>query len=310
MKQEWRKEGRIFDPADHSFGWLASHAAVPTADLIRGDRYRVWYSGRDRESRSHMSYLEIDINEPTNLLYVHPEPVLSPGAAGRFDDSGVMASSIVDDGGRKYLYYAGWNRTVTVPFRNAMGVAVSDDHGKTYRKCFDGPILDRTTVDPIFVGAGYALQDKDCWRMWYLSCLRWDLSGKSPRHYYHLRYASSEDGIHWNRDGAVSIDFKNESEYAISRPSVIFEDGVYRMWYSYRGESYRIGYAESSDGIHFDRMDDQVGLDVSRDGWDSEMIEYAHVIDHGGKKHMFYNGNRFGESGIGYAALDEQPQQP
>ena len=296
--------GRILDPSDYSFPWLASHAALPTADRIGGDRYRVWYAARDRDNRSHTSYFEIDINEPAKLLYVHPEPVISPGPAGTFDDSGVMPSSIVEDGARKYFYYVGWNRTVTVPFRNALGMAVSDDGGKTYRKCFEGPILDRTPADPIFIGACYTLKENDLWRMWYLSCLKWDVSGDSPRHYYHLRYASSSDGIDWKRDGTVSIDFKNKNEYAISRPSVILEKGVYRMWYSYRGESYRIGYAESGDGIEFKRMDDEVGLDVSPEGWDSEMIEYPHVIDHGGKKRMFYNGNGFGESGIGYAVLE------
>jgi hypothetical protein len=49
------------------------------------------------------------------------------------------------------------------------------------------------------------------------------------------------------------------------------------------------------------RMDDRVGIDVSHEGWDSEMIEYPHVFIHNEKKYMFYCGNKFGVSGFGYA---------
>ena len=48
----------------------------------------------------------------------------------------------------------------------------------------------------------------------------------------------------------------------------------------------------------------RVGIDVSSEGWDSEMIEYPHVFEHQGAKYMFYNGNKFGQSGFGYAQLE------
>ena len=58
------------------------------------------------------------------------------------------------------------------------------------------------------------------WRMWYLSGLAWERDGAGLRHRYHIKYAASADGIHWQRDGTVCIDFRDASEYAISRPSV------------------------------------------------------------------------------------------
>jgi hypothetical protein len=73
------------------------------------------------------------------------------------------------------------------------------------------------------------------------------------------------------------------------------------MWYSYRGESYRTGYAESQDGINWQRKDEEAGIDVSPSGWDSEMIAYAHVFNHRGKRYMLYNGNGYGKTGIGLA---------
>jgi hypothetical protein len=87
------------------------------------------------------------------------------------------------------------------------------------------------------------------------------------------------------------------------------------MWYSYRRvdgyrtdptKSYRLGYAESNDGITWTRKDSSVGITRSETGWDSEMICYSHVVDHGGRRYLFYNGNGFGQSGIGYAILDQE----
>jgi hypothetical protein len=76
------------------------------------------------------------------------------------------------------------------------------------------------------------------------------------------------------------------------------------MWYACRGETYRIGYAESADGLSWKRHDAQAGIDVSEEGWDSEMIAYPWVFDHGGRRYMLYNGNGYGETGIGLAVLD------
>ena len=86
------------------------------------------------------------------------------------------------------------------------------------------------------------------------------------------------------------------------------------MWYCFRGSagyrtdkaaSYRIGYAESLDGVAWSRLDDAVGIDRSPAGWDSQMIENPCVYEHGGRKHMLYNGNGFGATGFGHAVLDE-----
>ena len=87
----------------------------------------------------------------------------------------------------------------------------------------------------------------------------------------------------------------------------------YKMWYSYRSDidyrtdcnsSYRIGYAESINGINWERMDRLNGVTVSADGWDSFMVAYPHVIKLANRLFMFYNGNGFGQTGIGYAVAD------
>jgi hypothetical protein len=82
------------------------------------------------------------------------------------------------------------------------------------------------------------------------------------------------------------------------------------MWFSYRGlvdyrtnpeTSYRIGYAESRDGLRWERQPDPAGLERSVDGWDSVMVAYTHILPIGNQLYCFYNGNGFGRSGLGYA---------
>jgi hypothetical protein len=103
----------------------------------------------------------------------------------------------------------------------------------------------------------------------------------------------------------VAIDYQNPREYAFGRPFVLAEDGRYKMWYSVRGDAYRIGYAVSRDGVRWERQDERAGIDVSDSGWDSEMIEYPWVFDAAGRRYMLYNGNGYGRTGIGLAVREE-----
>ena len=80
------------------------------------------------------------------------------------------------------------------------------------------------------------------------------------------------------------------------------------MWFSYRGgmgKTYRIGHASSADGASWELSLDAMGLDVSSTGWDSEMVEYPYVFDHGDRRFMLYNGNGYGSTGFGMAELVE-----
>jgi hypothetical protein len=124
-----------------------------------------------------------------------------------------------------------------------------------------------------------------------------------PKNSYHVNYAESWNGIEWKQTGTTVVDFKDNKEYAIARPTVFKEDGMYKMLYSYRRENdrYRIGYGESEDGIKWVRKDDEAGIDVSPSGWDSEMVCYGCRLEHKGKEYLIYNGNSYGKEGAGIA---------
>jgi hypothetical protein len=80
------------------------------------------------------------------------------------------------------------------------------------------------------------------------------------------------------------------------------------MWYSYRKnyKNYKIGYAESSEGIHWNRKDHLAGIDISQDGFDSEMLEYPSVIKYKNFEYLLYNGNKFGIDGIALAVRESE----
>ena len=298
----WKKLGLVCD-GPQNCGWAVTHAALPVAD-VRGNVARVYFSGRDADGRSSIGVGEIDLSSPAPRMTIGPSPVLTVGALGAFDDSGVTSSCMVRSEGRTYLYYTGWARGVTVPFYFYVGLAISED-GEHFSRPSPAPVLDRNAVDPYLTASPWVLIENGVWRMWYVSAVKWTLDNGRPKHYYHIRYAESSDGAHWRRDGTVCIDFASAEEHAFARPCVLKDsDGCYRMWYSYRGERYRIGYAESTDGVVWLRRDDRAGIEPSAAGWDAEMIEYPAVFDAAGRRYMLYNGNGYGRTGIGLAVLE------
>jgi hypothetical protein len=306
----WIKKGLIYN-VDGLLEWNKSHAQVPVADILE-DRLRVYFSSRNSEGKSNISYIEVDKNQPNRILERFESTLLDFGEPGTFDDSGLMPTSIINVGAKKYLYYIGWTTRKTVPYQNAIGLAVSVDEGRTFKKFSEGPIITVNKEEPYFSGTAFVVFDEGIYKMWYLSCIRWDRVDGKLEPSYNIKYAESNDGVNWNQTGKVAIELE-KNEGGIVSASVIKENGVYKMWFGKRkrfdyrtniNNTYRIGYAESLDGINWIRKDELAGINVSKNGWDSEMISYPNVVNSGRELLMFYNGNGFGRSGFGYAVWD------
>lgn len=297
---KWEKLGRIYC-VENDADWMVSHTANPYPEHLRDDVYRIYFSSRDAEHRSSITFLDFDIIK-YEVLAKPSKQVLAPGIPGTFDDSGCSMGCIVNmPDGKKYLYYMGWCLSVTVPWRNTIGLAIYDPNINEYVKYSKAPIIGLSDIDPFTISYPSIVKENNIYRMWYGSNTRWGKAKESMNHV--IKYAESRDGIHWTPTGRICIQGKDESEYAFARLAVIRENDTYKMWYSYRGKHYLIGYAESRNGYEWIRMDDRVGIDVSSQGWDSEMIEYPSIFDHHGKRYMLYSGNGFGKTGFGMAVL-------
>jgi hypothetical protein len=308
---QWNKKGRILIPEKH-LKWSVSHAQLPIVDpsIVNG-RLRIYFSTRDERNRSLPSWVDVDASNPSKIIGISAGPMLPLGEPGTFDDCGVMPSCIINYQNLKYMYYIGWNVRSTIPFHNSVGLAVSEDGGKNWRRYADGPLWDRSIIEPFFSGTSCVLVDEGGgWHNWYLSCTEWrEVSHKmEPR--YNIKYATSLDGVLWKRSGHVAIDYKSEEEAGLVSATVIKSSGRFHMWFAYRNidgyrtdtaQSYRIGYASSNDGKVWQRRDNASGISVSETGWDSDMICYPHVVKLGAEYLMLYNGNGFGSSGFGFA---------
>ena len=307
----WRQLGVVFTP-DASRDWSRSHAQAPSA-LVIGDRIRVYYGTRNAENRSRTSFFEVDRADPSRLVYAHDRPVIDFGKPGAHDEDGVIGSQAVMVGAEMRLYYGGVSRGGHVPYRMSVGLARSLDGGLTFERVFEGPVVDRTPLEPYMTMAPNVLANDDGgWTMWYGSGTGWvEIAGKfEPT--YQIKLAHSDDGLAWRQTNHTCIGKLDPLE-ANTRPSVLRTAEGYEMWFCYRssrdyrdGEgSYRIGYATSPDGRDWTRRPDPQGLGPAGRGWNALTMSYPSVVEADGRKIMFHNGDGFGKTGVGCAVLAE-----
>ena len=259
----------------------------------------MFFSSRNKQNISYVGFAVCDLEQGGKVLEYSSNPVLEPGELGSFDDNGVTPSCLMElDNGELAMYYIGWNPGSTVRMHLFGGLAISEDGGSTFNRWSKAPIIERCPTDPFLNTAPWVVKVEKGYRMYYVSGTGW-LHKDLPR--YNIKLARSDDGKVWRRDGHVCIDYKNETENALARPYVVYEDGVWKMWFAHKGDSYRLGYAESLNGLDWERDDKMAGLDVSNGGFDTDMVEYAAIVKYGGRHFMFYNGNNYGYDGIGLA---------
>ncbi|MEW5833252.1 MAG: hypothetical protein AB1763_10485 [Campylobacterota bacterium] len=298
----WTKIGQIyqFKSIDE---FCISHASNPLAIHLHDDLYRVFFSGRDRENKSSVAYVDIDIEtlkvvgEADQTLFLH-------GADDSFYSHGVSIGNMYEANGQNYILFMGWQIRNGGHWRGDIGRLRLD---KSNMLVLDPatPFMSSDEEDPISLSYPWVMQDDGIYKMWYGSTITWDAGNNEMLHV--IKYATSPDGEKWEKHG-IAIPYALGTAQAFSRPSVIRDDQGYHMWFSYRsgdGTRYRIGYAHSIDGQLWKNRLDDVGIDVSPEGWDSEMICYPFVFDHKGKRYMLYNGNQYGKEGFGLAIKKE-----
>jgi hypothetical protein len=288
--------------ADGAPAWLAGGAGAAFALPLAGGLFRVFVTGRDASNRSSIGFFDFNVDGPRGPAALAAEPLLSRGLPGAFDDSGVSYPWIAQDDGKFFLYYVGWSVAARSGFQNHLGLAADAGDG-TFGRISRAPILERTDAEPFGTGSACVLKEAQGWRMWYTCFTSWGEPGaEGPKHRYLIKEAFSSDGTVWRRPGRVAIDFASPDEYAICRPSVIRAAGRYHMWFTVRGENYRIAHAHSHDGSAWVRSG-SLGLDPAGSGWESREACYSHVFAHGETLYMLYNGNGYGREGLGLASM-------
>jgi hypothetical protein len=306
---KWIKKGLLHAP-DKRKKWSYYYSILPTPLYLKNEnKIRIYFGTSSKDRYCGISYIDVAADNPSNILCEHNGYALAYGESGYFDDCGVQPSCIVEIKGQKYLYYLGYQQCQRIPNMCFAGIAKIKDDG-TLERIQRVPVLERTNREPYIRSATTILRENGKYRMWYVAAHSWEKLNTSIFHNkllpnYIIKYAESIDGLNWPKEGKPAIEYRNPDEFGFGRPWVLEDNGIYQMWYSVRRRNipYRIGYATSFDGLRWKRKDNEVGIDISKTGWDSQMICYPAVIKIKNKTYMFYNGNNNGESGFGYAEL-------
>jgi hypothetical protein len=307
MRRKWIKLGLLYCPAgSNRHPKLLTHVSNPLPVLIEGDVYRIFYSGRDSDSRSSVGAVDIDIIKQ-EIVQEHRHPFFEHGPQGSFYADGVSIGNCYEVSGVKYMLFMGWQTPNGQQWRGDIGrLIVKPD--LTLELDSEVPFIGTDAVDPVSLSYPWVRKNEmGGYNMWYGSTRTWDAGNGEMLHV--INHAVSADGQNWSREG-LAIPYEIGNAQAFSRPTVADMNGAgLEMWFSYRsgsGEKYRIGYSLSRDGKQWELALEDAGINVSPNGWDSEMIEYPFVFDHKGKRYMLYNGNGYGKTGFGLAILADE----
>ena len=317
---QWKKLGKIFDPAGHRLpNGCVQFAQSPQA-LVFEDFVRIYFSTRavDRSNGKYLSHIAfVDMRKNLrDIIRVSEETVIPLGALGCFDEHGIFPMSVVRHEDAVYAYTCGWTRRVSVSVDTAIGLAISRDGGLTFQRAGDGPVLAASLHEPCLVGDGFVKIFGGVFHMWHIFGTGWKqyAPGAAPDRVYKIGHAVSGDGIEWvKEEGRQIVSDRLGADESQALPTVISIAGSHHMFFCYRQSfdfrnnperGYRIGHAWSDDLGNWRRDDDSLRLDASPGEWDAEMQCYPHVFECDGKVYLLYNGNEFGRHGFGAAVLE------
>lgn len=314
---KWEKLGLIFEFYKSPFiNNFVSHSQSPQAVIFK-NFVRIYFSTRKKDETgkylSHIQFVDYSKDFKKIINYSNHE-VIPLGNKGCFDEHGIFPFSPTIYGDKVYAYTSGWTRRVSVDVDSGIGFAISSDCGSSFIKQGDGPILSSSLYEPFLIGDAFVRVFHDKFYMFYIFGEKWlqETTEHLPERVYKIAYAISNDGINWQKMNRKIIGDKIDENECQALPTVIEINGHFHMFFCYRhatdfrknkDKAYRIGYAHSRDLINWIRDDDNVGINVSKSDWDSDMLCYPHVFPFNGNIYMLYNGNEFGRFGFGLAVL-------
>jgi len=315
---KWEKLGRIFNPVEYKLPNNCIEFAQSPQTIVFDDFVRIYFSTREKDKTgkylSHIAFIEMD-KSLKKIINISSDTVIETGSLGSFDEHGIFPINPLKRENDVIAYTCGWSRRNSVPVETSIGYVVSNDNGLTFTKPGDGPIMSSSLHEPFLVGDAFVKTYYGSYHMWYIFGTKWTRqTDESPARVYKIAYACSQDGIEWKRDGRQIIPDKLNEDECQALPTVIYYKSRYHMYFCYRQATgfrknskrgYRIGYAYSDDLKNWRRDDENAGIDVSEDGWDSEMHCYPHIFSCNEKIYLLYNGNEFGRFGFGLAVLED-----
>tara|TARA_X000000368_G_C22999010_1_gene698085 strand:+ start:364 stop:1254 length:891 start_codon:yes stop_codon:yes gene_type:complete len=295
MQQNWIKKGLLLK-RNQKIEWMSHHLG-PTFAVSRKDRFiDIFFSARNKENISSIGKFTFD----TKLkIKTKCKKIFAFSKSNLPDQHGVSYPVIYNQNNKTYLYYVGWKKNEKYKFENNLLLAV-----KKNKKFIRLKKIFNSKLSPFGSGSCFIIKKKNIFYMWFTSFIKKNTKMKNNLNYeYLIKLAKSRNLINWKINTRNCINFKSKQENAISKPSVIFKDKQYHMWYCYRGRKYKIGYASSKDGLIWTRKDHKIKFIGKNYNWDNLEKCYPSIVNIRKKIYMIYSGNNYGKNGIGYSIL-------
>jgi hypothetical protein len=288
--------------------WWNSHTMAPSAVFWNGN-LRIYFGAWDKSPVSRITYIDCDPTDPRNILAVKDDgPVLDIGKDGTFDENGVFPGHVQVIDKKVFLYYTGFQLGCKVPHYNFGGLAISED-GEKFKRYSKSPVLDRSD-EGLTVRAGQSIiYDDNVYKTTYSAGSTYERVGGKLRPCYDVYYQESDNPFTFANAGQLVADSNPKVEHGLGRPQIIKIKDFYYIFYTRRMKNmkYFIGASKSKDCKIWIK-DNQIFSEVfhSKVEFDSEMIYFPSVVFNPimNKFLLFYCGNNFGETGIGYMVLE------
>jgi hypothetical protein len=306
---KWLDYGQVFNVSDYGI----EYSKAPQA-LVFDDFVRIYFSACKPDAGKLTSYVcYVDYDKDFRKVLDFSDKVIAPGKLGCYDEHGIFPFSPVRVKNEIRAYISGISRRVSVSVDSSIGLAFSEDNGKTFTRYGDGPVLSSSLNEPYLITDGFARQYDGVFHIWYIFGTDWKVyqNGENPERTYKIGHATSKDGIEWVRSNRKVVKSRLERE-AQALPCVIKRNGMYHMMFCFRSSfdfrsnqnnSYRLGYASGNDLYNWERNDAFAFSAI--EPWCSEMICYPNMFECDGELCLLYNGNHFGRYGFGLAKLRE-----
>ncbi|MHC1706077.1 MAG: T9SS type A sorting domain-containing protein [Bacteroidales bacterium] len=221
--------------------------------LFDGTSWRMWYNGYNTIPY-WMGELKTGLATSTDGIHwtrYSDDPILPLGPPGSWDDKWAYSNTVLFEDGIYKMWYTG-NDGMSC----SIGYATSTD-GINWQKDANNPIMQglfNGDWDEKNVQNPRVLHQNGIYQMWYNG-------GNSVSNDYQIGYATSTDGITWERSILNPVlqtgqDWEYDSDWCWM-PMVIYSQGVYSMWYTgYDGTSYSLALATDSTNTGFGSLPD------------------------------------------------------
>lgn len=301
---KWNKKGLVYSPRGDG-SWKDNSALTPTPILLNSGTIRIFAGFRDPDGISRIGYVDLDAQNPSIVMNVSEKPVLELGKPGTFDDNGMILGDIVKIKNEYYMYYVGFQLIAKAKFYAFTGLAISKDGGNSFNRFSEVPVMDRSDEGRYIRAIHSAHYEDGKIKVWYAAGNGWEKINGNYFPQYFIKSTESLDGKSFPKFGDTCVTFnRDRGEYRIGRPRAfrIGQNTVLNYTYGTIQGDYLAGMALLENGT-WKRMDKQLGIELSPEGWDSLHLCYPAIINVGEAIYMFYNGNHMGLDGFGYAEL-------